>query len=151
MWRTPLHPNVPDWRLTRTDILRPRSRQRRDRRETIGVRELGSVRHRIWPGVTLSGREPRAVLVSGDAAGADRGLHDLRQRRVPDVLAAVRGLDHLAVADVHDDVADRAVEEDQVAGLEAVHRHLLADLGLRGRGARQVLAGLFEGVLHEAG
>ena len=43
-----------------------------------------------------------------------------------DGVAGRGGVHHLAVADVHADVADRAVEEQQVAGLEVAR----ADTGL---------------------
>ena len=65
---------------------------------------------------------------------------------VPDV----GGVDHLAVADVHAHVADRAVEEHQVAGLQLLAGDRRAHRRLAGAGVRQADPGRRVGVLHQA-
>src|SRR4051794_37684530 len=58
----------------------------------------------------------RACASADEAAGADVPLHvDAGDQ---DRAAGGGGVHHLAVADVHADVAHRAVEEDQVTGLQ---------------------------------
>ena len=121
----------------------------------------GASVHRTRPGVSLSGREPRAIPLFG---GVRRAGGSQTTRRAPTAFFSIFDSGvyltssplfgasmTLPLPTYMHDVADRAVEEDQVAGLQVVHGDLLADLGLRGRGARQVLAGLVERELHEAG
>src|SRR3954469_17532726 len=69
-------------------------------------------------------RTPRCARGSGgpgspDALGAGVAAHRVDARDL-DHVAGRRGVDHLAVADVDPDVAHRAVEEDQVTGLQLV-------------------------------
>src|SRR5262245_55743775 len=61
-----------------------------------------------------------------------------------DRLAGRAGVHHLALAEVYADVADRGVEEQQVAGLQLVAPDWLAHLRLRRGGTWQTHPGLLE-------
>src|SRR3954454_23989291 len=67
--------------------------------------------------VEVTGPPAVRCASAGDAAGAVVAAHRVQAGDLHR-LAGGRGVDHLAVADVHPDVADRAVEEHQVTGLQ---------------------------------
>src|SRR5919107_780341 len=96
----------------------------------------------LWRGGTPAPPPHRATAggdrgpsSAGDAAGADVAalVHAGHRYRA----AGHAGVHHLAVADVDAHVADRGVEEDQVAGLQVGARDGDPHPGLRGAGVRQ--------------
>src|SRR4029453_8294084 len=68
----------------------------------------------------------------------------------PDPESRVRGFDHPAVANVDGHVADRVIEEQQIAGLEVVPADMWDSVPLGVRGAREADPGVPPGPLHEA-
>src|SRR3954453_5825740 len=75
-------------------------------------------RTRLSPGRNCAAGA-QGVPGSADALGAGVAPHRVDARDL-DHDAGRRGVDHLALADVDADVAHRAVEEDQVTGLQLV-------------------------------
>src|SRR5580698_8232061 len=73
-------------------------------------------------GLRLVHERNAAELLDPDGARVDAPVDGLDHH----VLAEVRRVDHQAVADVDPHVADVGVEEDQVAGLQVVARHVHA-------------------------
>src|SRR4029453_3729625 len=74
-------------------------------------------------------RQPPSLLT--DASGGDE-RHRVDRRHLDDI-TGVWGMDHEPLSDVDADVADRAVEEDQIAWLQVGLGDRDADLSLRGR------------------
>src|SRR4051812_40797456 len=102
--------------------------------------------------VTSPSRSPALAGNAGsadDAAGAVVAGHCVDARDL-DRLAGCRGVHHLPVSDVHADVADRAVEEQQVTGLQLRPRDGRAHPRLHAAGVRQADAGRSVGVLGQA-
>src|SRR5262249_1174917 len=84
----------------------------------------------------------RAVLEGADSARADRAdeRHGVEAGH-PDAGRRVLGVDDHAVADVHADVADRAVVEDEVTRLQLARRDVRAVAVLRAGRVREAHAG----------
>src|SRR3954451_20007774 len=97
------------------------------------------------PGGPLSG-----PAFSAEPARRVVAAHRVNVRHADDVAGRGR-VHHLAVADVDAHVADRAVEEDQVAGLQLVAGDRRAHLRLQPAGVRQADAGRGVGELDQPG
>ena len=104
---------------------------------------------RCWPraGASTDRRDRGSDQPEADAE-AEAALVDAGDRDRRPVGA---GVHHHPVADVEAHVADRRVEEDQVAGLQLRTRAPGAERGLRAAGVRQRDAGRGVGVGREAG